>query len=226
MMRTEACGREVMSNIRFLGAATALFVAAFLGVKWLLTPGTLRPDSRLPTFYRVDTNSPRYKLEQSSVTDGDPTRDRLRVELVDYAQALAADPCNAVLKKYYIEAANNYARAWLSIVPCLATITCSGADSARIELAQHAFGTPMDRRVREAMRQLHAKGLFKLGDFPDDTAFLVAELAEDGLINPRVASAMTEGPTNAQNPPRPNPSFAEIQAQLGYGQPPPSCEGK
>jgi hypothetical protein len=215
-----------MGNLRFLGAAAVLFVAAFLGSKWLLAPSGLRGDPRLPVFQRVDTNSPRYQFEQSSITDGDSTRDRLRAELMDYAQALTADPCNDVLKKHYIEAADAYARAWIAIVPCIASRTCRQSDSKRLDLAAQAFGTPMDHRLREAMQQLHAKHIFKLGDFPDDTAFLVADLANDGSINPRVAFAMTKGPTNAQNPPRPNPSFDQISAQLGDDRPQPSCDGK
>jgi hypothetical protein len=215
-----------MGTFRFLGTVAVLFVATFFGMQWLLAPRPLRGDPRLPVFERVDKNSPRYQLEQSSITDGDPTRDRLRAELMDYAQALAAEPCNDVLKKHYIEAANAYARAWIAIVPCISTRTCRQADSKRIDLAAQAFGTPMDHRLREAMQQLHAKHIFKLGDFADDDAFLVAELANDGSINPRAAYAMTKGPTNAQNPPRPNPSFDDIRARLGDDRPQLSCDGR
>lgn len=34
------------------------------------------------------------------------------------------------------------------------------------------------------MQQVHAKGLFKRGDFPADTVYLVAEMASDPAIRP------------------------------------------
>jgi hypothetical protein len=174
-----------MNSVRFYALAASLFFAVFLGGKWLLTPTIvpLKPDARLPTFQRVDPDDPRTKLEQSSVSDNDPTRDRLRNEVLDYAKAVHDDPCNEVLKKNYIKAVVAYARAWISIVPCVGTQTCRGADSPLLERAQHAFGTPLDRRVREAMQSAHVRATFGSGDFPKDIVNLVANLAADGSIN-------------------------------------------
>jgi len=202
-----------MDNLRFFGLALGLFAAMFFGMKWLFAVQPLKPDPRVPTFQRVDTDDPRYKLTQSSQSDGDATRDHLRHEVLDYAKALNDDPCNDRLKARYIEAANNYARAWISIVPCMRSRTCGQADSKRLDLAQHAFGSPLDLRLREAMRQVHAKGIFKLGDFPDDTAFLVAELAADGAINPRAVHTTIKGPINADTP-RAH-TFESVRSQLG-----------
>jgi hypothetical protein len=216
-----------MGTLRFLGLAAFMFAAAFMGMNWLLRVEPLKPDARLPTFQRVDTASPSYQFQQSSITDDDATRDRLRMELLDYAQSLAGDPCNETLRKHYIEAANNYARAWISIVPCIRSQTCSQSDSKRLDLAANAFGTPMDHRVREAMRALHAKHIFKLGDFPNDTAFFVAELAADGTINPRVQRAKVFGPASAENGARARPSFEDIEAQIDDDPQPPQhvCGG-
>jgi hypothetical protein len=163
-----------MGTLRFLGLAAFMFAAAFLGMNRFLRGEPLEPHSHVTS-----------QFQQSSVGDDEATRDRLRTELLNDAQSLAADLCNDTLKKHYIEAANNYARAWLSIVPCIRSQTCTQSDSKRLDLAAKAFGTPMDDRVREAMRTLHDKHIFKLGDFPNDTAFFVAELASDGTINPR-----------------------------------------
>ena len=174
-----------MESVRFYALAAGLFFAVFLGGKWLLIPTVvpLQPDARLPTFQRVDPDDPRTKLEQTSVSDDDATRDRLRNEVLDYAKAIHDDPCNEVLKKNYIKAVVAYARAWTSIVPCIGTQTCRGADSPLLDRAQHAFGTPLDLRVREAMRSAHARATFGTGDFPKDTVNLVANLAADGAIN-------------------------------------------
>jgi len=147
----------------------------------------LEPDARLPTFHRVDADDPRTKLEQSSVSDNDPVRDRLRNEVLDYAKAVRDDPCNAVLKKNYIKAVVAYARAWISIVPCIGTKTCRSSDSPLLDRAAQAFGTPLDIRVREAMRVAHAKAVFGPADFPKDTVNLVSQLAADSFIHHRLA---------------------------------------
>jgi hypothetical protein len=192
-----------MDSLRFYALAAGLFVAAFAGGMWVLTPRpapaqqsamaaqapapapeaakppeampprglvALRPDARLPTFHRVDPNDPKVKLEQSSfVSDNDPVRDRLRNEVLDYARALRDDPCNAVLKKNYIKAVVAYARAWISIVPCIGTHSCGQSDSQRIDRAAQAFGSPLDHRVREAMQVAHARATFGPNDFPKET---------------------------------------------------------
>jgi hypothetical protein len=174
-----------MDSVRFYVIAVGLFFAVFLGGKWLLTPTVvpLKPDARLPTFQRVDPDDPRTKLEQTSASDNDATRDRLRNEVLDYAKAVHDDPCNEVLKKNYIKAVVAYARAWISIVPCIGTQTCHGWDSAALDRAAQAFGTPLDHRVRDAMRAAHARAMFGSGDFPKDTVHLVADLAADSSLN-------------------------------------------
>lgn len=210
-----------MESLRFFGLALGMFVAVFFGMKWYLTVEPLKPDARLPVFHRVDTNDPRYQLEQSSVSDGDAVRDRLRADLLDYAQSLDRDPCNHTLRTHYIEAADNYARAWTSIVPCLRTRTCGQSNSQKLDLAAHAFGTPLDHRVREAMRKLHAKVVFKLGDFPNDTAPLVAELAADGAINPRATRTTGNGPVNAQTAAQAGRGLPDFRTE--FGGPAPVC---
>jgi len=85
----------------------------------------------------------------------------------------------------YIEAAVKYTRARLSIAPCVATYTCSGADEARLDRAGEAFGTPLDRRVWEAMGQAHETDALRSSDFPKDVVGLVAETARDPVLNPR-----------------------------------------
>ena len=144
----------------------------------------LKPDSRLPTFHRVDRDDPKTKLEQSSyVSDNDPVRDRLRNEVLDYAKAVRDDPCNTVLKKNYIKAVVAYARAWISIVPCIGTKTCRSGDSEALDRAAQAFGTPLDIRVREAMRVAHSRAIFGPADFPKDTVNLVSQLAADSFVH-------------------------------------------
>jgi hypothetical protein len=171
-----------MDMLRFLGLAALMFAATFLGMNWYLRVEPLKPDPRVPTFQRVDTDST-AELGQSLISDGDATRDQLRHDVLDYAKALSNEPCNPIVKHYYIKAVIAYARAWLSIAPCVATRTCSSSDSQKLERARQAFGSALDVRVRDAMAHIQATGIFGPADFPKDTVRLVAELAADGSIN-------------------------------------------
>jgi hypothetical protein len=172
-----------MDNLRFTITAVGVFFAVFFVGKWALTIHPLQPDARLPTFHHVDPNSAEYKLQQSSTSDNDATRDHLRNEVIDYAKALKDDPCNQVLGANYIKAVVAYVRARISIAPCLGTQTCSNADIAEISRANRAFGTPLDTRVREAMQAAHARTVFGTGAFPRDAVRIIAEMAADPSIN-------------------------------------------
>jgi hypothetical protein len=199
-------GQSSMDTLRFFGLAAFMFAAVFLGVSWLFRVEPLKPSARIPTFHQVDKDDPLQKLAQTSVSDEDPTRDRLRHDVLDNAKALSDDPCNSQLKRWYIKAVVAYARAWISIAPCVATRTCGSGDSQKLDRAEQAFGSPLDVRVRDAMTHLHAKGIFGPADFPKDTARLVAELAADGSIN---SAADTK-------------EFRHMEARLGGGDAPTS----
>jgi hypothetical protein len=193
-------------TIRFIGIALATLLVAVL-VSRLLTPPALKPDPRLPTFRKVDVTDPRTQLETTSyASDGDAVRDRLRQAVLDAAAALQRTPCNQAVKADYIAAAAAYARARISIAPCVATRTCRQSDNARIELAQKAFGAPADRRVREAMKRVHATGTIAKGDFPGDVVREVVQLAGDGSIDPT-----------------PSPEFAKVAEALGTPHLTPVC---
>jgi hypothetical protein len=180
-----------MSNIRFAGIALALLVVGYVGVQWLMAPkvptfqGVDVP--KVPTFQRVDVNSARYKYESSYASDSDARRDELRHAALDTAIEFGRNACDATLKARYIDAATKYARAWVSIAPCVATSTCTSSDRPRLDRAQQAFGSPLDRRVREAMRNAHETGRFDQRDFPTDILILLAEMAADPMINPEAA---------------------------------------
>jgi hypothetical protein len=200
-------GSSAMGAARFAVIVTAVLLASFFGMKWLLTIQPLRPDARIPSFHHVDPDSAEYKFQQSSVSDDDTTRDHLRNEVINYAKALKDDPCNQVLRANYIKSVVAYARARISIAPCLGTLTCSNADSALLDRARKAFGTPFDTRVREAMQAAHARTVFGTGAFPRDTVRMIAEMAADPSIN---SDADTK-------------EFRRISAQLGDTDTRPDC---
>jgi hypothetical protein len=187
-----------MGVLRFAAVALAAFLAV-ITIQWL---SGRPPNIKLlqPAFHRVDVNSPREKLEASDASDNDSVRDGLRHALMDAAEDLAREPCNKEIKARYVEAATKYVRAWLSVVPCLATKTCGSSDSPRLDRAQQAFGSPLDHRVREAMKIIHRRGAFVTADFPHDAVGMVAMLAADPVINPQADPSIKQA-TQDMRPP-------------------------
>jgi hypothetical protein len=172
-----------MGSGRFFAIAIALCGFSYAAVNWLTAVHPLKPDSRIPSFHRIDPDSPRTKVEASHASDMDPVRDRLRHAVLDSAESLSEAPCNDAIKARYVKAVTDYSRAWLSVVPCLLT-RCSQADGPAIERAIEAFGSPLDHRVREAMEKAHETDALREDDFPKDVVRHVAGLASDPLINP------------------------------------------
>jgi hypothetical protein len=178
-----------MESIRFAGLIVGAFLMTFAVAFWLVVPRPLKPDPSLPTWHRVDVDSPQYKYESSNASDSDAVRDKLRNAVLEAADDLQSEPCNDAMKAHYIDAATKYARAWLSISPCVGTGTCGSSDNALLDRAQKAFGSPLDHRVREAMVKAHETGALKQGDFPNDAVVLVAQMARDPVISPRADPA-------------------------------------
>jgi hypothetical protein len=175
------------NTLRIAGSAVILFLAAFLLGQGLLGQGLfavrpLHPGALLPTLPHTD--GPDRSLDPSAVSGTDRARDRLRHEVLDQAKALDDDPCSAPLKTHYVRAVVDYMRAWFSIAPCLRTHDCGAGDSQVVDRAERAFGSPLDLRVRDAMRTVHAKVMLRADDFPQDTIDLVSQLAGDNLANP------------------------------------------
>jgi hypothetical protein len=185
-----------MGNARFIGIAIAAMVFTFVAVQWLAAP-RLKRDPRLPTFHRVAAGE---LPESSHAGDNDAARNGLRNAVLDAAESLRDDPCNELVKARYIREATKYARAWLSMAPCMSTMTCSNADSARLDRAQQAFGTPLDRRVREAMAKAHETDALSEGDFPRDALVMVAGMAGDPVINPNAAPDIKAGARDFRTP--------------------------
>lgn len=174
------------STLRIAGSAVILFLAAFLLGQGLFAARPQRPDSLMPTFQLAGPNTPGGTLGQSAISDADRVRDHLRHQVLDFAKALGDDPCSPPLKKHYVNAVINYTRAWIRIAPCLGTHDCGAGDSQMMDRAARAFGSPLDLKVRDAMRTVHAKRSFGIDDFPIDTVTLVSQLVADGEINPVV----------------------------------------
>jgi hypothetical protein len=170
-------------SYRFTAVAVALLFLSFATLQWLFSVRQVMPNPKIPTFHRIGTSDdPRYNQEDTSESDRDEVRDSLRRVLLNTGNNLLANPCNDYLRDQYIAAATKYARAWLSISPCLQR--CNSNELAKLELAQKAFGTPFDKSVREVMRNIHDTDTIRQGDFGKDVVVTVANMAGDATINP------------------------------------------
>ena len=191
-----------MGNLRFLGLVACMVLAAFFGMRWLVAAPAVTPDAPLP-LQRADPNEQRPNSDQSSFTsDDDSRRDVLRQAVLETAKLFGDNPGDAAMKARYAAAATDYARAWLSIAPCVGTMTCCPSDGPRLDRAKKAFGTPRDRRVRDAMRKAHATGGLSSADFPGDAVALVAEMAGDPAINAVAITKAKQMAASSMNPAR------------------------
>jgi hypothetical protein len=173
-----------MDSIRFAGLVVVAFALSFAGVFWLVVPHSLNPAALLPSWHVVDADTRHPREQGSNAADSEQARDKLRNAVIEAADDLRREPCNDAMKARYIAAATKYARAWLSIAPCVGTQSCGSSDGPRLDRAQQAFGTPLDRQAREAMQKAHETGALKEGDFASDAVIMVATFARDPGINP------------------------------------------
>lgn len=183
-----------MEKLRFFTLIAVFMAVGFAAVRWLTHVG----DSRLPTFHPVDIKNPTDKVPVAEASDNDAARDQLRNAVIAAAADFAKDPCDTGNRFRYLQAASNYAHAWLSIAPCVATNSCNDSNGAQLDRVHLAFGTALDHRVQEAMAQAHAARTIKASDLPADTVSLMASLAAD--------PSLMSGPPGAQL----RPSFGPL----------------
>jgi hypothetical protein len=177
-----------MISYRSIAITIAVLFVSYAAVQELFRVRQVMPNPNLPTFHRVGTSDdPRYNKEDAYESDRDGVRDGLRRDVENTANNLLASPCNAYLRDQYIAAATKYARAWLSIAPCLEK--CGSKERAQMELAIKAFNTPFDKTVRDLMRQVHNTDTIREGDFGQDVVVKVAGMASDWVLNPKADPA-------------------------------------
>jgi hypothetical protein len=176
-----------MSTIRFTLIAAGLFVLTFAGISWAskgfplmaMRAEPLKPEARVAAIEQSVKSSIRKDWENSNAAqgDGDPTREALRLALLQAANAFALSPCDATMKSDLIEALAAYARAWTDMAGCKFGIC--GGDDRKIDTAAASFSTPSDMRVRDAVRMAFDKGGISREDFPGSIRLWVTMLAGD-----------------------------------------------
>ena len=139
----------------------------------------MKPDARIPTIEESVKKGVRKDWENSKTAqgDGDPERDRLRLALLQAANAYELSPCDATMKKNLVEALATYTEAWTDMAGCKFGIC--GGDDRKIDTAAANFSTPADMRVRDAVRAAFDKGGIGREDFPSSIRLWVTMLAGD-----------------------------------------------
>ena len=168
-----------MSTFRFGLVAFGLFALIFVGGSWalrgfpIMTIGivALKPDSRLPTFEQSVKAGIRkdWVNSKTNQSDGNAGRDKLRLELLQAANAYKMSPCGDLTRKNLIEAMSDYTKAWADVAFCrLGVDGCPGDTDQRFDAAVAAFNTPADVNVHHALTEAMAKGGISREDFPSE----------------------------------------------------------
>jgi hypothetical protein len=182
-----------------MAVAIALLLSCYATMQWLFSVRQVMPNPNLPSFHRVGTSDdPRFNLEDAHESDSDEVRDGLRHAVLNTGNDLLGNPCNAYLRDQYIVAATKYARAWLSISPCLDR--CSSKELAQMELARKAFNTPLDQTARDLMRRVHDTDTIRDGDFGQDVVVKVAQMSGDWAISPKADPAVRQSVKESRTP--------------------------
>ena len=174
-----------MSTIRFTLIAIGLFTLTFAGISWVnkgfpfvaMRAEPLKPEARIATIGPSVDKTIREEIPSAALGDGDPTREALRLALLQAANAFAVSPCDATMKGELIEAMAAYTRAWTDMAGCKLGIC--GGDDRKIDTAATNFSTPYDMRVRDAVRMAFHKGGISREDFPGSIRLWVTMLAGD-----------------------------------------------
>ncbi len=147
--------------------AAAMLVGVYV---FLPRAAPLEPDPRIETFdqMRANFDSRKSQIERTSFeSDGDPVRDGLRRPLLEAAKQLANSPCNNGLKRRYLEAASAYVKAFQAASGCTSGRDCN-VSGGRFAQARAAFGSPLDKRLSEAMADAEHAAFVTANDFPDN----------------------------------------------------------
>lgn len=104
--------------------------------------------------------------------DGNPQRDKLRIDALRASTAYVNVPCDEAAKTVMIRAVSSYAQAWADMMGC----GPDGCDYKKINATAAAFSTPLDIQVRDAIGSAFDKRGVAIDDFPSQLRINVAML--------------------------------------------------
>jgi hypothetical protein len=104
--------------------------------------------------------------------DGNPQRDKLRIDALRASTAYVNVPCDEAAKTVMIRAVSSYAQAWADMMGC----GPDGCDYKKINATAAAISTPLDIQVRDAIGTAFDKRGVAIDDFPSQLRINVAML--------------------------------------------------
>jgi hypothetical protein len=166
-----------MSTLRFALIVIGLFALAFVGVAWVkagfpimtFRVAPLKPDARIPTFDEATKKAIRQDWINSKTnqSDGNPERDRLRLDLLQASTAYKMSPCDDTMKKNLVAALTSYVTAWSDMAFCKPGVGgCPSNSDERLDTAAAAFKTPADINMHKVLREAIRQGGISRDDFP------------------------------------------------------------
>src|SRR3954470_7050011 len=182
---------------RFILYVAMAFITAFVGVCWAARgfpisfgrPAAVSVRPLQPTLTSTfgdqgakDRERKDWEARHTAQSDKDPKLDKIRLEALQAGTAYAMSPCDKTMKANLIAAVTAYTRAWQDKLDCPRPqnmlMFCS--DQKLMEAAA-TFSTPLDLRVRAALKEaFDQKGVVK-ADFPGSIRFDVLQFAGPGL---------------------------------------------
>jgi hypothetical protein len=129
----------------------------------------LKPDARIPTFDEAAKKAIRQDWVNSKTnqSDGNPERDKLRLDLLQASTAYKMSPCDDTMKKNLVAALTSYVSAWSDMAFCKPGVGgCASNSDERLDTAAAAFKTPADLNMHKVLREAISQGGISRDDFP------------------------------------------------------------
>ncbi|WP_245332093.1 hypothetical protein [Bradyrhizobium sp. NAS80.1] len=177
---------------RFILLTCMAFATTFVGISWALRgfpttsfspTGELKPTLKA-TFGDESAKAYERKMweaEHTAQSDKDPKLDALRMDALQAGTAYAMSPCDDSMKANLIAATSAYARGYMKIYDCPNPAMAMFCSEKKRDQANAAYSTPLDVRVKAALKEaFEQKGVVQ-EDFPADIRHAVLTFSGPGL---------------------------------------------
>ncbi|OKO74956.1 hypothetical protein AC629_34500 [Bradyrhizobium sp. NAS80.1] len=122
-----------------------------------------------------------WEAEHTAQSDKDPKLDALRMDALQAGTAYAMSPCDDSMKANLIAATSAYARGYMKIYDCPNPAMAMFCSEKKRDQANAAYSTPLDVRVKAALKEaFEQKGVVQ-EDFPADIRHAVLTFSGPGL---------------------------------------------
>lgn len=193
--------------MRFYGLVVVGFVTAFALVTWVArgmptsTPSFAAKPAAQKTASKgmlIDTTfkqgselSPTALEPPASPSDSDAKRQKVRLDVLQAANASEVAPCSAAVKAELVSALTAYVAAYRQKLDCTNMMFCS---EQKLKAAAETFSTPLDKRIRQQVEKANELGGISLDDFSTSLRVPVGMMLGKNL--------------------EPNPAFCSLSADL------------